>query len=60
MLREEEKSLKIGIKIIGQSDSACQSAKIKFQEMLNDFIKKDEISNETVELLTKDQVNILF
>ena len=57
---EEEKSSKINIEILGQIDAACQSAKIKFEEILNEFIKKDEISNETVELLTKDQVKLLF
>ena len=57
---EEEKSSKINIEILGQSDAACQNAKIKFEEILNEFIKKDEISNETVELLTKDQVKLLF
>jgi hypothetical protein len=57
---EEEKSSKIDIKIIGQSDAACQNLKTKFEKILNEFIKKDEISNETVELLTRDQVNFIF
>lgn len=50
--------MKTIIKIIGQSDLACQTAKIKFQELINDLIKNDEISNETVQMLTKEQVRI--
>jgi hypothetical protein len=57
---EVEKSSRINIEILGQSDAACQNAKTKFEEILNEFIKKDEISNETVELLTRDQVKFVF